>query len=123
MLNLLAWGIVLAQQAPAGDQPPGGGASQFSFLLPLVVIFVLFWFLLIRPQKQKDKERQRILGALKKNDHVVTIGGIHGVVVSLKPEDDEVILKVDETSNVKLRVSRSAIARVVSSAEPAAKDE
>ena len=93
-------------------QQQGGGAQALVQMLLLIVpIFVIFYFLLIRPQKKKEAERKAMVAALKKNDEVVTIGGIHGVITGLK--DDEVTLKVDEASNVKLRMSRSAISRVV----------
>ena len=78
----------------------------------LAVIFIIFWFLLIRPQRKRDRERREMLEALRKNDRVVTVGGIHGTIRSIR--DDEVTLLVDESNNTKLRVSRSAIAQVVS---------
>jgi len=78
----------------------------------LAVIFIIFWFLLIRPQRKRDRERREMLDALRKSDRVVTVGGIHGTVRSIR--DDEVVLLVDESTNTKLRVSRSAIAQVLS---------
>ena len=92
-------------------QQPGGGQAIMQMLILIVPIFVLFYFLLIRPQKKKESERKAMVAALKKNDEVVTVGGIHGVITGLK--DEEVTLKVDESTNVKLRMSRSAISRVV----------
>jgi preprotein translocase subunit YajC len=92
--------------AQAGD--PTGGLMQF---LPLVIIFGIMYFLLIRPQQQKEKERQEMLSKIKKNDHVLTTGGMYGIVTSVK--DDEVTLKVDEDQNVKVRIARSAIAGIV----------
>lgn len=83
---------------------------------PIVTIFlpigVLFWFLLIRPQQRAKQQRQLMLGALKKNDHVITVGGIYGVVTNVHREADEVTIKVDEAANVKLRVTLGSIARV-----------
>lgn len=108
--------LVLAQN---GDAPAGGGGgaqdggSPIGLFLPLVLIVVLFYFMMIRPQRRQEQQRKAMLGALKKNDHVVTIGGIHGVVTSIKPDDDEVVIRVDESSNTKLRVTRSSIARIV----------
>ncbi len=76
--------------------------------LPLIFIFIIFYFLLIRPQKTKDKEHQKMLQNLNKNDEVVTSGGIHGTVVNVK--DKSVILRVDD--NVKIEVEKNCIAYV-----------
>ncbi|MBL7140926.1 MAG: preprotein translocase subunit YajC [Planctomycetes bacterium] len=78
-------------------------------------IMVVFYLLLIRPQqrKQKDAERRKkeMLGSLKKNDHVLTIGGIHGVVTNVG--EDEVAVRVDDKTGACVRISRDAISRVV----------
>ena len=86
-------------------------------MIPFVIIFVIFYLLLIRPQRRQQKEREKMISALKKNDHVITTGGVCGVVDRIK--DNDVYLRVDEKSDVKLRVIRSAIAVVekVSGAE------
>ncbi len=94
--------IPLAQTADTGMGPT---------LVMFGLLFAIMYFLLWRPQKQREKERQELLKRLKKNDHVITTGGIHGVVTSVK--DDEVTLKVDEAQNVKIRFARSAIAGIV----------
>ncbi|MDP2906097.1 MAG: preprotein translocase subunit YajC [Candidatus Omnitrophota bacterium] len=83
-------------------------ASAFVNLFPLVVIFVIFYFLLIRPQKNKEKEHQKMLTGLNKNDDVVTTGGIHGTIVNVK--DKTVILRVDE--NVKLEIEKNCVAYI-----------
>jgi len=100
--------------APPGDGTGGGGGGLIG-LLPILLIVIVFYFLIIRPQSKKQKETQRMLAELKKGDRVVTIGGIHGTVQSLK--DGSVILKVDE--NCKIEFSRGAIA----SMEAAGKEE
>ena len=74
------------------------------------VIFVIMYFLLIAPQRKKDKQRTAMRKSLKKNDKVVTIGGIHGVVKSLN--EDEVVILVDEAKDVKLKMSRQSILTV-----------
>jgi len=89
--------------------PQGQGVNQLAGLLPVVFIFVIFYFLLIRPQKKQEKERRDMLSKLNKNDEVVTTGGIHGTVVNLK--DKSVTLRVDE--NVKIEVERNCIALVL----------
>ena len=107
----LACGALLAQ----GDGGGGGGRSfPFDMLLPFVAIFFLFYFLMIRPERRKRAEMSVMLENLKKNDRVVTIGGIHGVVVNVQKGSNDVTIRVDESRDTKLRVSRSAISRVLS---------
>jgi len=77
-------------------------------LLPLAMIFVVFYFMLIRPQRMRDKEHQKMLSALAKNDEVVTSGGIHGTVVNVK--ETSVVLRIDE--NVKMEVEKNCISAV-----------
>ena len=92
----------LAQQGGAG-----GGMNMIMLMIP---VFIIMYVLMIRPQKQKEKERKEMISKIKKNDRVVTIGGIHGTVVTVK--DNEVVLKVDESSNTRLKLTKSAIAKV-----------
>ena len=95
---------------------PSAGAGDFiGGLLPLVLIFVIFWFLLIRPQQKRYKEHQAKLGAIVRGDTVVTNGGLVGKVSKIK--DDE--LTVDFGSNVKMQVVRSMVADVRGKGEPA----
>ena len=75
-------------------------------MLPVVLIFIIFYFLLIRPQKKTQDEHKKMVAGLKKNDEVVTSGGIHGTIANVK--DDTVTLKVDD--NVKVEVSKNSIA-------------
>ncbi len=93
-----------AEQAPQG--PMGG---TFGMLVPLILIVVIMYFFMIRPQSKKQKETQKMLDALKKGDKVVTIGGIHGVISSVK--ENTVIVKLDE--GCKVEFNRTAIATVV----------
>ena len=74
---------------------------------------LLFYWLLLRPQGREKANRKSLLDSLKKNDRVVTIGGIYGVVTNVQGDSDEVTIKVDEATNTKLRVTRSSIARVL----------
>ena len=73
----------------------------------------LFYFIIIRPQRREQQQRKQLLKEIKKNDRVVTIGGIYGVVTNVKRENDEVTIKVDESSNTKLRITFSSISRVI----------
>ncbi|MFZ5816270.1 MAG: preprotein translocase subunit YajC [Bacillota bacterium] len=82
--------------------------QQLYSLLPLLVLFALMYFMMIRPQQQQAKKRQEMLNALKVGDEVVTIGGLHGVVQAI--DDNTVRLKV--ASNVELKFNRSAVGAV-----------
>lgn len=85
-------------------------------ILPLIaVLIVIMYFFLIRPQKKQEAKRKEMLGAIKKNDRVLTNGGIYGVVTNIK--EDEVTLRIDDTRDVKVKVSRNFIAAVVNKNE------
>lgn len=88
--------------------PQQSAVNPIVQLLPLALIFVIFYFLLIRPQKQKEKEHQKMLEGINKNDEVVTSGGIHGTVVNVK--DKTLILRIDE--NVKMEIEKNSIAYI-----------
>ncbi len=94
------------------------GASMTSTLIMMALIFVIFYFFLIRPQNKKQKETERMIAALKKGDKVVTIGGIHGTISSTK--EQTVIVKVDDGTRIEF--NRSAIATVITD-KPAGKDK
>jgi preprotein translocase subunit YajC len=91
----------------------GGALAQF---LPLILIFAIMYFLLIRPQQKKVKEHQAMVAALRRGDQVITQGGLIGKVVKVK-DDNEV--EVELAENVKVRVVKSTIANVLSKTEPA----
>jgi len=98
--------LVLAQQSP--QAPPSIGLQ---FLFPMFVVFMILYFVWLRPQKKKEQERADMLASLKKNDRVVTAGGIHGVVVSAK--EKVVVLRVDDEKKIKLTFNRTAISRIL----------
>jgi preprotein translocase subunit YajC len=103
----------LLQAAP---QPgPGGGLIQF---LPMVFIFVIFYFLLIAPMRKRQKRQQQMLSQLKKGDEVVTSGGIFGRISAFDETHGAVILQIGD--NVKVKVLRSAIAGPASEPEATA---
>ncbi|MBY0526841.1 MAG: preprotein translocase subunit YajC [Gemmataceae bacterium] len=81
--------------------------------MPILMMVVLGYFLLFRPMRQQEKQRQALVSQLKKNDEVLTSGGIYGIVVSVKEGSDEVALKIDENSPVRLRVTKGSIVRVI----------
>jgi preprotein translocase subunit YajC len=102
----------LLMGAPQGGEGAASGNPLMTFL-PFVAIIAIFYFLIIRPQNKKQKETQKMLSALKKGDKIVTIGGIHGTIQTVK--EQTVIVKVDE--DTKLEFSRSAISTVVTAAK------
>ncbi len=91
-------------------------ANPIINLVPLVLIFVIFYFMLIRPQRQKEKAHQKTLQNLNKNDEVVTSSGIHGTIVNVK--EKTIILRIDE--NVKIEMEKNCIAFVKKATHPAA---
>ena len=123
IMHLLDGWTILAQQ---GDGDPGGGGlfgGGAGMWLPLVAIFALFYFLILRPQNRERAKMKNMLGNLQKNDRIVTIGGIYGTVVNIQKDSEAVTIKVDENSNTKLRVLRSAISRVVTGDDAADKND
>lgn len=89
-----------------------GGGGFVQLLLPFIIMFAVFYFLLIRPQQKRQKARNAMLGNLKKGDKVVTIGGIHGTIVEIT--DDTVVLRVNDVT--KLTFDRAAVNSVTASA-------
>ncbi|WP_114858915.1 preprotein translocase subunit YajC [Azospirillum brasilense] len=96
--------------------PAAGGADMIVQFLPLILIFVVFYFLLIRPQQKKMKEHKGMLEAIRRGDRVVTGGGIIGTITKVGPEDE---LQVEIAENVRVRVMRSTVNLVLSKSEPA----
>jgi len=120
-LQVYASGVLAQGDAPAGGRGLDGMLWQ---MWPFLAIIVLFYLLMIRPERRKRAELTAMLQNLKKNDRVVTIGGIYGTIVNAQKDLDEVTIRVDESTNTKLRMQRSAIARVLASdsAAPAKTD-
>ncbi len=104
---------------PALMAAPAGGAesttgSMVTTFITFGLIILVFYFLIIRPQKKKEKDAKEMINAIKKGDKVVTIGGIRGTVTSVK--DDAVVLKVDD--NAKIEFSKGAISSVINKKRP-----
>ncbi|NLL43581.1 MAG: preprotein translocase subunit YajC [Firmicutes bacterium] len=95
-------------QADAAGQTAAGG-GVLGLFLPFLIVGVLFYFMIIRPQQKQQKERKAMLDALKKGDRIVTVGGIYGEIAALK--EDYVTLKVAD--KVEIKVSRSGIGHVI----------
>lgn len=98
---------LMLQETPA---PPGGGGIP-QLLVMVGFMFAIFYFIVIRPQRARERKRLEMLSKIKKNDHVLTSGGIYGTVMNVK--DDEVSLRIDDGNNVRVRVTRSSIVGVV----------
>jgi preprotein translocase subunit YajC len=112
--SLLAEIWLLAQ----GEAQPAPDPNGFlRFMGPMVIIMVLFYFMLIRPQKRKEQELREMVRNVKENDRVVTIGGIYGVVTNVQRDADRVTIRVDEATGAKLKINMSAIARVLTADE------
>ena len=93
--------------------PPGGGAggmqSGITSLVPLIIMFAIFYFLLIRPQQKKAKEHKALLEALKKGDQVVTAGGMHGKVTAV----EDTIVTLEVANGVNIKFNKGHIAAIV----------
>jgi len=96
--------------APSGN---GGGGSFISTIIMFGAIFLIFYFMIIRPQQKRAKERDKMLKNIQKGDKVVTSGGLHGVIAGL--DEKTVLLQVGD--NIKLKYERSAISSIISSKE------
>lgn len=103
---------------PAYAQDAGAAGGLIS-IIPFILIFVIMYFLLIRPQQKKMKQHQAMVAALRRGDQVVTQGGVIGKVVKVK-EDGEAEVEIAE--GVKVRILKNTIATVISKTEPAAKE-
>jgi len=102
---------ILAQAQTAAPQAmPGGGIG--SFFVPLIFIFIIMYFVMIRPQKKRQEQQQKLIGNLKTGDRVVTNAGIHGLISNVK--ETTVLVKVAD--NVKIEMDKSAITNVLKEA-------
>lgn len=104
MLSLLS-----AMAAPEASSAAGSTGSMMTTFVTFGLIIVIFYFLIIRPQKKRDRETKEMLAAIKKGDKVVSIGGIHGTVVAVK--ETTIVVKVDD--NTRIEFSRNAISSIV----------
>lgn len=98
--------------AYAQTQGPKDGGSNWMSFIPIILMVVIFYFLLIRPSQKKEKDRKKMIEALQKGDKVLTVGGIYGVVLNIKPEENIVILKIGD--GTKVEFAKSAIQGKVS---------
>ena len=105
--------IAYAQTAPGI-----GGPGPMMTIFPFILIFVIMYFMVIRPQQKKAKEHREILAKLKKNDEVMTSGGIYGKVIDLK----DTVVTLEVAPNVRIRIHRPQISLVITAEKPLAKE-
>jgi preprotein translocase subunit YajC len=113
---------LLLAEAEAQTAAPAAGQSSDPNAVPrllgmILITGILFYFIMLRPQKKKEQAVRDRVNNLKENERVVTIGGIHGVVTNVQRDAERVTIRVDEATGTKLRVNMSAIARVVTGDE------
>ena len=96
--------------------PAAGGTAAFAQFIPLILVFLIMYFLIMRPQQKKMKQHRAMIEALKKGDTVITQGGIIGKVVAVRDEEAE----VEIAQGVRIRVVRATVAQVVNRAAPVA---
>ena len=99
--------MFLAQLGQGAGQKPGG---FLQLIIPFGLMFAIMYFLMIRPQRKKEKERKEKLSRIRKNDKVVTSGGIHGKVISIK--ENSLLICIDDSKEINMKVDRNAIATV-----------
>lgn len=104
--------------AYAQSVPGLGGPGPMMTIFPFILIFVIMYFMVIRPQQKKTKEHQEILAKLKKNDEVMTSGGIYGKVIDLK----DTVVTLEVAPNVRIRVHRPQISLVITADKAVAKE-
>ncbi|WP_022834501.1 preprotein translocase subunit YajC [Salisaeta longa] len=105
MASSLAAGFILLTGAPSGNST----SSLLGLALPFILILGIFYLLIYRPQKKREREHQELIDNLERGDQIVTIGGIHGTIREI--DDDSVLAQVD-SKGVKLRIDKQAIASV-----------
>jgi preprotein translocase subunit YajC len=104
--------------AYAQNATGGAGPGPLMTMVPFVLIFVIMYFMVVRPQQKKAKDHQNMLGKLKKNDEVMTSGGIYGKVIDLK----ETVVTLEVAPNVRIRVHRPQITTVLTAEKASAKE-
>lgn len=100
--------LISTAYALGGSPSEGGQPNPIASLLPFVLMFLVLYLLILRPQMKKQRNQQRMIDELEKNDEIVTSGGIHGTILNIK--DDILVVKIAD--NVKIEVSRAAVSRV-----------
>ncbi|HPT72768.1 MAG TPA: preprotein translocase subunit YajC [Candidatus Cloacimonadota bacterium] len=105
--------LAMATQPSAQGGQQTGGAGGLMGMVPFLLIILVFWLLIIRPQAKKQKELSSMLQSLKEDDKVITTSGIYGRVISIKPDKDVVVLEIDDNNKVRVQFQRGAIATIL----------
>ncbi len=113
--------LLLAQTEGGATEGVSAGPGLIDMLPMFALMWIVVWFVMIRPQRKKAREHAHMLSSLNKHDQVRTIGGIIGKVVQVDADQDMVILVIDDSKNVKMRVSRQSVAAVLPGNEIPAK--
>ncbi len=98
-------GLFLTSAYAQTQSGANGAGSPWMSFIPIVLMIVIFYFLLIRPSQKKEKDRKKMIDAIQKGDKVLTVGGIYGVVVSVKPDEGIVVLKISDGAKVEFAKS------------------
>jgi preprotein translocase subunit YajC len=116
--QLLLWAVNPAPGNPTPNPNQGGDPGQMLYtFLPLILIFILGYFLMIRPMRKQEADRKAMASNLRKNDKVLTAAGIYGTVIQASDTEDEVVVKVDD--NTRLRMLKSSVVRNMTREEEA----
>ncbi|MEX0866805.1 MAG: preprotein translocase subunit YajC [Pirellulales bacterium] len=108
----MCWPSITHSMLLAQEGGGGGGPGGFGMLPLFAILGLLFYFMVIAPERRRQKEHQALIENLKRNDRVVTIGGIKGVVLNVNKDTKEVTVRIDEATNTKIHCDVTAIARV-----------
>jgi preprotein translocase subunit YajC len=116
MLSAKSLLALLAQDEPARELTP---IQQIlgNPLIPIVGLFFLYYFIVLAPERRRKREETLMKSALKKNDRIITIGGIHGTVVAAPADSNVITIRIDESGSTRVKINRSAIATIVSDKE------
>ncbi|EGF27035.1 preprotein translocase subunit YajC [Rhodopirellula baltica] len=110
--NLLAVQLLAQDAAPAGESSILQRILENPLILPVGVV-AIFYVTYFGPERRRRAEEAKMMSSMAKNDRVVTIGGIHGTIVSAAPDSETVTLKIDENGSTRIKVNRSAIVKIV----------
>lgn len=110
--------LLAVQDAAPAAQPSPLMQQLLNPLNLILMSMILFFLLVVRPQRSEMKKMQQKLAALKKNDRVVTSGGIHGVVIQANSGEPTIVVRIDENSGARITINRDAIVKVLTDSEP-----
>ena len=117
-IEIPAWILLAQEQAAGGGQ---GGILEALFGGPFSMIFlfaflgIMFLVLVVQPERKRQAEHRKMLESLKPNDRIVTVGGIYATVVQVPKDSDELVVRIDDNQNVRMRIRRSAVSKVIES--------